>query len=329
MSPALPSYNISEIDSLFFDLFGFYPTKEGQSYERIIGAVLKILNPGTKIIWDERKRGEYDQNLYQIDVSVYAIDGESIMVEGKDHTKENVKVARPELDKVAGSLIELDFATGLFFSATDFTRDAKRKAMGSVINPKAKTISLYHLRPSTMGDDKGRLKQITFNFVSFVIDSTKTSMGPIIPKAAYDHITSIGISPNLTSNTFFHQNGRTLTCEGNLSDNGVVVGEYHFIKQVDKSFLELVHENNLSFSGSWPLDEGIIHFGDFSTSIDSINYIITYKLVKTPFDVTSTGKAILLVKSEDGEIDKLITDHQIRGITFLDTGEILFDGRNP
>ena len=66
---------------------GFYPTKEGQSYEKIVGAALKIIYSDKKIIWDERKRGEYDKNIYQIDVGLYSIDNESVMVESKDHTK--------------------------------------------------------------------------------------------------------------------------------------------------------------------------------------------------------------------------------------------------
>jgi len=39
-----PNYDISEIDELFFKIYGFYPTKEGQSYELIVGSILKILS---------------------------------------------------------------------------------------------------------------------------------------------------------------------------------------------------------------------------------------------------------------------------------------------
>ena len=96
-------------------------------------------------MWDERVKGEFDNNTYQIDVSIYGMNIESIMVEAKDHTKYNTKVSRPEFDKLAGSLIEVDFNTGYFFSATDYTRDARKKALGSQINTNAKSITIYHL----------------------------------------------------------------------------------------------------------------------------------------------------------------------------------------
>ncbi len=38
-----PNYKKSEIDELFYELYGFYPKKEGQSYELLVGAVLKFL----------------------------------------------------------------------------------------------------------------------------------------------------------------------------------------------------------------------------------------------------------------------------------------------
>jgi hypothetical protein len=50
MDHKLPNYRRSEIDNLFHDLFGYYPNKEGQSYELIVSAVLKILYPEQKIM---------------------------------------------------------------------------------------------------------------------------------------------------------------------------------------------------------------------------------------------------------------------------------------
>ena len=54
-----PYYKPSKIDEIFYNLFQFYPTQEGKSYEMLVGAVVKILFEKT-VILDERKRGEFD-----------------------------------------------------------------------------------------------------------------------------------------------------------------------------------------------------------------------------------------------------------------------------
>jgi hypothetical protein len=38
------SYEKSPIDKFFYELFGYYPPKAGQSYELIVNGALKILN---------------------------------------------------------------------------------------------------------------------------------------------------------------------------------------------------------------------------------------------------------------------------------------------
>lgn len=45
--------------------------------------------------------------------------------------------------------------------------------------------------------------------------------------------------------------------------------------------------------------------------------------------IESKGNFVLKVVSEDGKIDKLITEKQLKGISFQDNGEIIFDGSEP
>ena len=65
------------------------------------------------------------------------------------------------------------------------------------------------------------------------------------------------------------------------------------------------------------------------SQIDTVQYKITFKEIATEFEVKSKGRAVLLIASEDGAINKLITDHQLKGITFSENGEIQFDEREP
>lgn len=324
----LPYYELNDIDKLFFDLFGFYPNKEGQSYEKIVGAALKIMYPDKKITWDERKRGVYDKNIYQIDVGLYSIDGANFMVEAKDHTKDKAKVKRGELDKVAGSLIELDFDSGLFFSATDYTRDAKKKSAGSLINPNAKKISLYHLRPSDDTDKRGRVETIKLNIVTYEIDADNTSFKPTIPDTAFEAYSKLGIPAGLKSYTQFYYDETSIHCKGMLHDeNDVFIGEFEFFKTLEKSIYNQAEEIGFTISGTWKVDTGYFQIKNLRTTVDNVVYKITFKEIGTEFEVKSTGKPVLLIASEDGEINKLLTDHQLKGIKFLDDGEIQFDGR--
>jgi hypothetical protein len=325
-----PNYNLSEIDHLFFDIFGFYPTKEGQSYEKIVGAALKIIYSDKKIIWDERKRGEYDKNIYQIDVGLYSIDNESVMVESKDHTKFKSKVSRPELDKVAGSLIELDFDSGLFFSATDYTRDAKKKSEGSKRNPNSKEISLYHLRPSTDVDRKGRIEVFKINIVTYEIDGENTTFNPSIPEKAFEHFTNLGIPAGIKSKTMFYYDETSIHCKGELfNETNIYIGEYEFLKTLDKSIFKSAEENDFIVSGVWDVDFGNVKIKDLNTNIDKVAFNIKFKEIINEFEVKSKGNPVLLIASDDGDINKLLTDHQLKGITFSEDGEISFDGREP
>lgn len=325
-----PNYELSEIDKLFFNLFGFYPNKEGQSYEMIVGAVLKILYTTNKIIKDERKRGLYDKNLYQIDVSLYSGDTEAIMVEAKDHTKFTSKVSRPEIDKMAGSLIEIDFASGYFFSATDYTRDAKKKSIGSKLNPAAKDISLYHLRPSTSEDRKGRVEIFKINLNTYQLDANNTVFSPTLPPNIYDDLKGKGVPlDNLISVLQPNYHDNFIECKGVLYDNNRnKLGEFDFYKSLDKSIYEEAKANGLVAKGTWKVDRGSITINGHISNIELVHYKLTFVEHTETIEIKSQGTPVLLVKSEDGTINKLITDYQLKGITFSDDGEIHFDGRS-
>ncbi len=61
------SYEKSQIDDFFHSIYGFYPTKAGQSYEMIVNAALKLLNKESEILYDQFIEGTYSKQKYQID----------------------------------------------------------------------------------------------------------------------------------------------------------------------------------------------------------------------------------------------------------------------
>ena len=85
------------------------------------------------------------------------------MVEVKDYTIDKRKVGRSDLQKLQGALTDLDFEKGVFVSATDYTKPAKKYSDGAEINPLQKEIDLFHIRPSTELDEKGRVKKFQIN----------------------------------------------------------------------------------------------------------------------------------------------------------------------
>lgn len=322
-----PNYQVSEIDSIFYFLYGFYPTKEGQSFELLVGAVLKILNSSKRIVWDERARGEYDSNSYQIDVTVYGTDSH-IAVEGKDHTKDEAPVGRPELDKLAGSLIEVNHSTGYFFSATGYTRDAIRKAKASAINPRAKRIDLYHLRASSILDRPNRIETFIVRFHLPEMDLNNTGLLPVLsPKEVAELFPGISEKVNLESRIRFQWNKNIITCYVGLFDSeGVKQGYYRFRKTFAEKFLDVVENGNWRIEGTWDVEDGLIEAHGKQLPLLQVNYRVAFNLTTVTDTISAIGSPILLVRSDENTLDKLITDHQLRGVTFHESGEIYFDG---
>ncbi len=318
-----PNYKISKIDNIFFGLFGYYPSKEGKSYEMLVGAVLKIIY-NKKIILDEFKIGNYDYNKYQIDASIYDL-STSIMVEAKDYSNANKKVSRPDIDKIAGSLLELDFNEGFFFSATDFTKDAKRKVNASKINPRTTKLSLYHLSPSNESDLKGRLMKITLNIIRYELDKSETIFTPNIPAEDFNSLIENSglLSSNLKCATELNYDENSLECTGMFFDKfNNEIGKYHFNKELDRSIFQMALANNFSVYGKWIADNAYLYYSDNKIKIDTISYKIKFNEISTPLYFESTGEPILKIISEDGQIDKLITSTQLKSVIFEQNGEI-------
>ncbi len=131
----MANYKKSPIDELFYNLMGYYPTKEGAAYEIISTAVLGFV---------ENKEATHNQFLIGESQSKYQLDGlidRDIMIEAKDYTKRKEKVGREDLQKMQGALTDLpQIKKGYFTSATKYTEPAQKYAKGSSTNTFQKEI---------------------------------------------------------------------------------------------------------------------------------------------------------------------------------------------
>jgi hypothetical protein len=270
-----PTYEINKVDELFYELYGYYPNKEGQSYELLVGAVLKILY-GQKIIHDESIKGNYDSNSYQIDLSFYSYEaGDNIMVEAKDYSKRNRKVTRPDLDKIVGSIIELNFREGYFFSSTGFTKDAIRKAKATVQNPLTKKIKLFYLRNSNPKDEENRLKtiQLEFQLPEICFNKIKVDLQVDVPP---DIINSLSAQ----SQTLFKENRNFVFFEGILKNNeNIEVGKYSFSKELDEDIYEQgLNNKDLVYERTLIINDGYFEVNGENYVIEKAKVIIPLKI---------------------------------------------------
>ena len=169
----------SVIDDLYFSLYGEHQTKEGQALERLSGVAFKLLGEQRQVQYDQQIRAKYSGTVYQVDDLVSDSDRQ-IMVEAKDYTVRNKPVGRSDLQKLESALTDLDIPEGRFVSATDYTNRAKPFAESTKNNPKNNPIDLYHVRPSTPEDEKGRIKTILVTIVAHGLEFERGQYLPLI-----------------------------------------------------------------------------------------------------------------------------------------------------
>lgn len=294
----------SPIDELFKELYGYYPNKAGQAYELLVAAAFKAIT-GKQIGYDQHERGIYSKTDYQVDAVVPSDTGKN-MVEAKDYTIDDRKVGRSDLQKLQGALTDLDFEKGIFASATDYTKPAKKYAAGAEINPNQKEIELYHIRPSTELDEKGRIKKFVINITMIVPDFNNGKFQYAWTKEAEDKFEKNGLM------------GReiTMVLDRFYKENG----------DIDCLLMDFTHDNqpihvNMDDEfgiGCWLLHGKYIEVEGQLYGVKGISYKIPYTRSTTTFTIEGDGKPKVLIKSDDGKINKLLTDEELRKITFGD-----------
>jgi len=298
----------SPIDELFNNLYGFYPNKAGQAYEFLVAAAFKAIMK-VNVSYDQHYRGIYSESDYQIDSVIKTEQGEE-MVEVKDYTINKRKVGRDDLQKMQGALTDLSFEKGIFASATDYSKPARKYSTATDKNPNQKAIDLFHIRPSTELDEKGRLKAIILKMIMVLPEYDKGQFEFAWTKDSilkFKEEDLIGKQMTMQIDKFYDKNGK-LDC---------LLSEFTYHNQ--PILLDLKDD---FASGCWLLPNKFIKVNDSFFEIKGIQYKIPYTRNSTTCTIKGEGNPKILIKSDDGKVDKLITDIELKNIIFSDSKEL-------
>jgi len=289
------------MDELVYILYGYYPNKAGQAFEIISAVVFKILS-GNDVKYDQYKRGEYSKTIYQLDGEISS-DNEKIMLEAKDNSLKEKKVGRPDLQKLTGALADLENDKGIITSTTDYTKPAVKYAESTKINPNMKNIDLYIIKPSTEFDEKGRIKQIIIN------------MNVAIP-----HFEEGAYNPELTKESK-EKLIEKYSDKGNIEEK--ITEIYDKNKNIKFTIQEFSRDNQPDHKefedefavGAWDMQDCFIKIKDEIYEIINMGYKIPYLRSKMEFVLKSDEKPIILIKSLDGKVDKLLTEEEFKRLS--------------
>ncbi|SRR5260221_10134104 len=298
----------SKFDHLYFDLFGERLNREGEAFERLAAAVTKILGPSVGVEADARLRGLISQSLYQVDLLTTDAGGKTFG-EAKDYSERGAKVGRPDLQKLAGALIDVDVKAAKFFSATDYTREAKRYAKVST-DLMGKPIELVHLRESVEQDEEGRIKKIVLTLHIVIPDMAKAQFKPVITEkgqrrarewAAANNVERF--EANLGLSEFYDEHGIRRATLAEVTAQG-------YGGDMEKAW------------ASFWLPRHYIKVNDVLLELHGLEYLVPFKQRTQTLEVVASGKPTILIKSEDGKVDKLVTDEQLKAVKFSADGEV-------
>lgn len=305
----------NNMDVYFETIFGYKPTKRGTGYELLVGAVLKILNESQDVTHNVIYEGKYSNDKYQIDALVENKLA-SIFIECKDYTERNKPTQRSDVQKLAGALNNLDINAGILVSATGFTKPAIQYSKSTKLNPNAKEIELFVIRPSTKKDSEGIMLSLCVSLDLETIDHENSKVIPIMDIKKVQEI--------------LKRKGYKAGDQYNAITNRLLKNDGTIYKYVS----EIVNDNTINpsvngvSSGEFSFEENVFacFYGEL-VKVDKLVYEIRHKITHIPEFVKIEDKAILVVKSQDGQIDRIITEKQLKAIVFNSDGTIDYKGR--
>lgn len=301
----------SKYADLFESIFGFRPKKTGQSYELLTAVAIKSVLPHLRVKADQFVDGEFSGEKYQLDALAVAL--EKIAIEAKDYSVNGKKVGRPDVTKLAGALIDLPIESGIVASPTDFTRHAKKYSEASKVNPHTKPIELFHVRLATEEDEKGRLTKIHIRLVIECADFSNSKWNPVF--------TSEGAA--LLKEHFLIGQQTHVQIEEKIfallrEDGSEIISIYDLSRH-----LSVQAGENVVLKGTWTNEQpAFVKLKGRLYPIKSYDYEIPFVTREHDIIVESKGKATLLVKSQNGEVDKILTDVDLKKIKFSPDGSL-------
>jgi hypothetical protein len=268
----------------------------------IVSAAFKLLL-GKDIDYDQRLRGDYSDTVYQLDGIVNDADSKK-MIEAKDYTLDDKKVGRGDIQKLQGALTDLPVNTGLFASATNYTKPAIKYAESSLKNPMQKPIELFHIRPSTEQDETGRINKIVVNMSMHVADYSAAKYNFIWTSEGREELIKNDYASKqikITIDEFYDKNGEPL------------ISIYELTKSYPPG---TTWEKNFISKGCWVIKEGYVRIDGTLYPIKGIEYEIPFRVTEDELVIESEGIPRLYIKNADGSIDKLISDKDLKKVRF-------------
>jgi hypothetical protein len=301
----------SQIDELYFKIFGKYPTKAGVALEQLSTiAYMEVYAEHAKV--DQRLIGNYSGTEYQLD-GLAEKNGQLEMIEAKDYSISGSKVGRGDIQKLAGALPDLDTINGgVFASATDYTLPAKDYANASANMPGCKPIKLYNVRNSSESDEEGRIKII---HVEFHIAEPDCIHGHYSPVFTADSIAKL--------NSDFPKGLQAYRLEAFKDKYGNIKTDIATLTAGLSNDVDLTNEQQTVLNGTWNLHGLFVTFPNGKQyELEKIDYEIPIHRVRTSFEVKADGTPCLLIQSLDGSTNKLLTDKQLKRYCIQPDGSI-------
>ncbi|WP_152598867.1 restriction endonuclease [Janthinobacterium sp. RA13] len=310
--PYLPMPTI--FDTLHEELFNSKCTKEGEAFERIATLAMSIACPDADFSHDSKVRGEFSKSLYQIDVHQKK-NGALTFGEAKDYTgrgKEGAKVGRPDLQKLGGALPDVEAERGVFYSATGYTREAMKYASAAT-NIVGVPIDLMHIRPSIESDMDGRIQKIVLTITSQTPVFSKATWTPIVTPAGDRVLKALlkeeqeHIAINLRVDFFYDSKGSIKASIEDLSRLICVNNDFGS---------DLAH-------ASFHLPNHYIKVGEIFAEISGLEYSVPFSIKTEKLEIITNDEPKILLRAEDGSINKIITDKQLKEMKFDDSGMVI------
>jgi len=217
------------------------------------------------------------------------------------------KVGRSDLQKLGGALRDLPVEQGLFFSATDYTRPAKQYAQAAE-QITGKKIDLFHLKPSTEEDVKGRIKTVVIELTIRTPRYDKGRFEPVFTPEGQKKLEEIGKAKGLSGphtmpiDAVYDAQGNTLTT----------------VKQLTVQPIEAAPEGDAK--GVWKTHGGHVKIVGELIEVEGIKYTVPFDTKLRELRITAEGELVLIIKDEKGQVDKGITDHRLKRVKFDENG---------
>ena len=297
--------NKSDLDNLYHHVFGESKKKTGAAFEELVCLALSIKGK-CRFHHDQRLKG-YNGELYQLDGWN---ENEKITMEAKDYSISGKKVGRMDLQQLEGALSNLDVEGSIFASATGYTEPAIKFAENTPKNPKQVEIALFHIRPSTKEDERGRINSFvfktSFSGLNFRDPSASCEfMWSDEGKLKIQNLQEVSGAKEIRSEIEFFY-----TKDGVKNHSSREV-QYEIAK-IHSEFSEPGSEGKTAHGCLMTRGYHIL-FGGKLYELKGIEYNIPY-FHDAPqiHELKKEGESVLFFKSEDGRFDTLLTDDELR-----------------